>query len=152
MQSVRTRIQSSQIAPTLFLMFLLGIGLVSVGCSKEKTLHPVSGSVRVKGKPAEGAQLVFHPESEAIGVASSVAEDDGSFVLVSSGKPGLEAGKYKVTVVWPDMSKVKPDPFGQLNQQDPPDLLGGRYASLKDTKLEAEVTPETTELPVFDLK
>lgn len=152
MQFVRAKLQLSQITQPAFLVLLLVTGSVFVGCAKPKVLHPVTGSVRVKGKPAEGARLVFHPETDAIGIASAVTEDDGSFVLVSSAKSGVEAGKYRVTIVWPDMSKLKPDPFGQLNQPDPPDQLGGRYALLKDSKLDAEITSDTTELPVFDLK
>jgi hypothetical protein len=152
MQFVRAKLQLPQIRQPVFLLLLLMTGVVFVGCTKAKVLHPVTGSVRVKGKPASGAQVVFHPETDAIGIASAVTEEDGTFVLVSIAKPGVEAGKYRVTVVWPDMSKVKPDPFGQLNQKDPPDQLGGRFALLKDSKLEAEITSDTTELPVFDLK
>lgn len=123
------------------------------GCSETKKLVPVTGSVKVKGKWADGANVILHPEEAGIGNASGVTDDTGTFTLVSSLQEGVQPGKYRVTITWPDESKRKKEAFEQMgSNEDPPDQLKGRYASPKDTPLKAEIAADTTEIPAFELE
>lgn len=134
-------------------ILLIVVCLFTGGCSSAAKLIPVSGSVTVKGKPAEGAVVLFHPEGNPTGMtASGVAGADGSFALVSATETGVAAGKYKVTIIWPDASK-KPTPSQIMmgTAEDGPDLLQGKYASRDKSPLTAEVTATTTKLPPFEL-
>lgn len=134
------------------LVALLVAGLMLTGgCAKGKVLVPVTGTVRVGGKPAKGAIVLLHPTFPDGATASGVADDEGVYTLVSSQAEGVEAGKYKVTITWPDPDKVK-DPLTSMTPvEDAPDLLKGKYASLKTTTLEAEIESDTSELKPFEL-
>ena len=52
----------------------------------------------------------------------------------------------EVTAVWRDLAAVTPN-----SDEDPRDLLKDRYASPMKTKLKAEVTTTTKELPPIEL-
>jgi hypothetical protein len=74
------------------------------GCGpvEKVKLWPVSGSVKVAGKPLTTGWITFHPD-EARGNKSSrlpVAEiqPDGTYVLSTNRKPGALAGFYKIVV------------------------------------------------------
>ncbi len=106
----------------------------------------------VKGKPAEGAVLMFFPSDPKITTASAVAETDGTFKVFSDGEAGLVVGKYQVTISWPDPTK-KPTQAqmmmgtGELG----PDLLKGKYSSKDTSTLSVEITPTSKTLPPFEL-
>ena len=122
------------------------------GCDSSPKLVPVTGSVTVKGKPAEGAILMFHPGDPKAATASAVAEADGSFKIVSGGEPGLIQGKYQITVIWPDPSKKPTEAQIMMGTAEPgPDLLKGKYSSKTTSTLSAEITPALTKLPPFEL-
>jgi hypothetical protein len=105
------------------------------------------------GKPASGAVLMFHPDTDPTGVtASGTAGEDGTFVLTSGVDKGVTPGTYTVTVVWPDPS-VKPT-AAQMMQgmiEQGPDLLKGAYATKNVSKLKMEITSATTELPPIEV-
>ena len=134
----------------LLLASILYIGLG--GCGSSPRLVPVSGSVTVNGKPAEGAIVMFHPTDPAVATASAVAEADGTFKIVSGGEPGLLVGKYQVTVMWPDPTKQPTQAQIMMGTAEPgPDLLKGKYSSKAVTKLTADITASTKTLPPFEL-
>lgn len=134
-----------------WLIAVLACSLLA-GCSTGPKLIPVTGSVTVKGKPAEGATILFHPEDTAQVTASGVTEADGSFSLLSAMQPGVLAGKYKVTVTWPDPTKQPTEAQIMMGTAEPgPDLLKGKYASRDVTTLSVEITSTTTTLPPFAL-
>lgn len=132
--------------------FLLLASILMAGCSSSPKLIPVAGSVTVKGKPAEGAIVMFHPADPTMATASAIAEADGTFKLVSNSEPGLLAGKYQVTVMWPDATKKPTQAQIMMGTAEPgPDLLKGKYSSKGVTTLTAEITSTTKTLPPFDL-
>lgn len=123
------------------------------GCSSNSDkLFLVSGSVTVDGKPADGASILFHPDDPAAVTASGVVNADGTFTLVSAMNEGVAAGKYRVTVTWPDPSKKPTKEQLMMGTAEPgPDLLKGKYATRDQTSLTAEISSSTTVLPPFEL-
>lgn len=146
--SVR-KLSSSVVVTLLFV-----ITLTLLGCGKAgPSLVPVTGSVTVDGKPANGATVIFHPtdkEQKLIPAAST--DDGGKFKLATSTKVGAPVGSYDITVIWPDPS-VQPSPAEKLSGTGPtpPDLLGGKYAKKGASGLKTEITSSTKELPPFAL-
>ena len=132
---------------------LVLIGIVSIcGCTQAPKLYTVTGTVTVKVKPAEGAILNFHPDDPAIEAASAVADSTGSFKPISQSLPGMRAGRYKVTVIWPDPSKKPTEAQKMMGTADVgPDLLKGKYSLKSSTTLTAEIKEGITTLPPFDL-
>jgi hypothetical protein len=80
-------------------LFLAGCG--GGGDSlKVPPLHPVSGTVKLDGKPLPGASVTFLPVGESkVQVASGVTDDAGHFtVAYVNGEPGAAEGEYKVLI------------------------------------------------------
>jgi hypothetical protein len=124
-----------------------------VGCDRGSKLVPVTGSITVDGKPAEGAVILFHPDGNEIkSVSSAVAKADGSFTPVTDSEPGMPVGRFKLSVSYPDPS-VKPTESQLMmgNAEPGPDLLKGRYISKDKSDLTAEVSSSTTSLPALTL-
>lgn len=127
--------------------------IIVAGCDSGPRLIPVTGSVTVDGTPAEGATLIFHPaDTESQSLATANVGADGKFSTISDLKPGINAGNYKVTIVWPDPS-IKPTEAQKMTGMfgDAPDLLNGRFDTPAKTNLSANITDATTELPAFEL-
>lgn len=134
-------------------VFLLTILVFGCGVSENEKLIQVFGKITVDGKPAEGATLLFHPNGNSTSsVATGTATSDGKFKLITNTKAGIAAGKFNVTVVWPDPS-VKPTEKQLMSGMsfDAPDLLKGRYIMKDKSGLTAEISSSTKELPPFDL-
>lgn len=129
-----------------------------VGCGDGKIRrYPVSGSVSVDGKAAEGAIVVFCPvdgtEQFKRERPMGVADASGKFELTTFiAKDGAPPGDYKVLVRWPAPKKA-PAP-----NEDPDrisggfDRLKGRYLNPDQSGLTAKVADAPTEVPAFDLK
>jgi hypothetical protein len=134
---------------------LIALVVITAGCDRGLSLVKVQGKVTVDGKPANGAVILFHPQSQENGsVSSAVASDQGTFSPVTNGEPGIPAGVYQVTVSWPDPSVKKSEgamQFGGGEEKDAPDLLKGRYMIKAQSGLTATIEQSTTELPAFEL-
>jgi hypothetical protein len=127
--------------------YLLVAGLMPLcGCGKgQLAAYPVTGTVLVDGRPAEGAIVTFVPVegSEALMKERPYGEVDaqGKFQLMTFVRgDGAPPGDYKVTVLW--TAGAKP---GQL------DRLGGRYSSPDESPLTATVEDAPADLPPFKL-
>lgn len=129
------------------------------GCSSSEqegrmTVYPVSGVVKVAGQPAAGARLTFYGATRELtgaGTVAPVAEADENGVFnVRSYDPqdGAPAGKFNVTVFWPEEVPEGVDP--EVNR--PKDRLKGRYGNPETSGLVAEVPEGGGELPPFELK
>lgn len=131
------------------------LALAFTSCSSSDALHPVSGKVLVNEKPAAGAFLVFHRDGATIHntPSTATAEADGSFVVSTGDKKGMTAGKYSVTVIWPEPKKLSQ---GELmmggNPNDGPDRLKGAYDTPQKTSIHVEIGSGTNELAPFNLK
>jgi|SRR5262245_8148934 len=124
-------------------------------CSSGGSLYPVRGKVSVNGKAAAGANLIFHPEGGDMKSvpATATAGPDGTFTLVTGDKHGARAGKYVVSVTWPDPAKKPTEAQAMMGMApDAPDLLKGRYSDPKQSKLRAEVKSGENDLEPFDLQ
>ena len=108
----------------LFLCVLIGCG--SDG-PPEEVLVPVSGSVRIAGKPTEGVTVVFTPRTGTSGTGGfGLTDAEGKYSLLHrSQKPGVPVGEYTVTFsrfLKPDGSPVPKD--------QSPTMSGGRESIL----------------------
>ncbi len=132
---------------------VLLVGLLATACSSETKLYPVSGKVTVKGQPAVGALVIFFPEgSSGTNPSTGVCGEDGTFTLTTGTGEGAPAGKYIVTISWPD-PKVKVTEQQKMMGLggDAPDLLKEAYSKDR-SPLKAEVKPEKNTLEPFALK
>lgn len=119
------------------------------GCGDgQPALYPVSGKVLVDGKPAERAQVTFYTREGSGNLKAcsfALTKADGSFrAFTFQRDDGVPAGDYAVTVVLPQYSENDDDDPG-------PDLLEGRYADPKSSKLNVRIQPNESELPPFSL-
>jgi hypothetical protein len=126
------------------------------GCSNQAKLYPVKGKVSVGGKDAIGATVTFHadpPSAKSFPSTGTIGED-GYYNLFTSGKPGIAAGNYIVTVVWPDPAK-KPTPQEIMmgaTAADGPDLLKDQYADPKTSTIKVKVEPNSPELGTIEIQ
>jgi len=77
-------------------------------------LNPVTGSIKVDGKPAQGVTVGFRPDADTVGKGGyAVTGADGSFTITyHDGREGLPAGKYYIILTWitlPDGSPLPKD-------------------------------------------
>jgi hypothetical protein len=119
-------------------------------CGNPNNLHPVSGTVLYKGKPAVGAVVFFQRRAGDLmneHTIMGIVQKDGSFTLVCGpyGK-GVPAGEYDVLIQW--KQDVKHPKGLARNGQD---RLNGRYADLKRPRLHAVVKAEVNHLPPLEL-
>ncbi|MEW4568595.1 carboxypeptidase regulatory-like domain-containing protein [Tautonia sp. JC769] len=119
---------------------LVALGLI--GCSRETDgearppLVPAEGRATVEGAPAIGARVMLHPtDPELVGLGlfpHGTVDDSGAFVLSTYEQAdGAPAGRYRVTVTWPDLDYRPRSPLEREELAlggSPPDRLRGRYA------------------------
>jgi hypothetical protein len=137
---------------SILFVFLAPLAFALASCGSGDELSPVTGSVRVDGKPAQRAVVMFHPENPTSVhevSATAVTAEDGTFTLATGAKYGVKPGKYVVTITWPD-PKAAPRMLAG-NSPDPPDVLGGKYATREKTTLRADVKPGSNSLDSFEL-
>jgi len=141
---------------------VLVLSIVVSGCGgpSEVPTVPVSGSVRVQGKPAEGAIVVLHPVAggEAMTHFRPQGECDaeGAFrVRTYVEGDGAPPGEYRVTICWPgpnpDFAGVPLADLPRAERFAGPDRLGEKYQQPESTGLTATVGPGATILPAFEL-
>lgn len=125
-------------------------------CSSSDDLQPVSGKVVVKGTPAVGAVVAFHPDGAATVstvTSTGTADEQGQFTLSTGDKKGAKPGKYVVTVIWPDPAKQPTEKQRlQGKEVEAPDLLGRRYADRNKSPLRAEVKAGVGTLDPIEIK
>lgn len=125
--------------------------LVTIGCSGGGSgLVAVEGDVKVDGQAADGAVLLFHPQSGSGPVSTAVANEVGRFSVVTEMQPGIPVGSYKVTATWPEPlpADLKVSMSGPPDQ---PDRLRGRYVARDNSNLSVEVQADTKALPPLEL-
>lgn len=109
---------------------------------EKSTVYPVEGTLFVEGKPAVGAQVVFHPVSgfgEAPCLASAIVGQDGRFTLRTiDNRYGATAGKFAVTVAW-----YRPIPPGEeMSPEEAGSLVPHRFRKLQTTPLRVNIKPK----------
>lgn len=145
---------TSVAARTVRRLSLLGIALaclVTIGCSGGGSgLVAVEGDVKVDGQAADGAVLLFHPQSGSGPVATAVADAAGHFSVVTEMQPGIPVGSYKVTATWPEPLPADLK-ISMSGPPDQPDRLKGRYVARDKSDLTVEVQADTKVLPTLEL-
>lgn len=142
-----------------WLVVAVGLALVagSTGCGDGKIRrYPVTGTVLVDGKPAQGAMVIFCPTSGSDEVMKhrpfGVTGTDGKFQLTTLEKAdGAASADYKVLVQWLGGGSAPVDD-GRGGIELGPDRLRGRYMNLERSELVAAVKDAPVELPPFELK
>lgn len=130
------------------LVLTICTSIASIGCSKGQGApkYPVSGTVLVNGNPAAYMIVRFHAPGQGLvgqdAQPAAVCDNQGRFKLSSFGdNDGAAAADYIVTFYWPT------NPITASS-----DRLQGMFASMESSEYLVSVTPETTELPPFDLE
>jgi len=133
-------------APMVFLVVA-----VSCGQHDPHAPHPVRGKVFFRGRPAEGAQVVFYPHGSPDAPSprpAAVVGKDGTFRLTTRlAFDGAPAGHYAVTVIYRALTY-------QADDEDTagPDLLQGRYSDPQTSPLQASVVAGPNDLAPFFLE
>jgi hypothetical protein len=130
--------------------FSLILALLSAGCGDASPkLYPVTGTLTVKGKPAENAIVFMHRVGRtdiAEPVPYGTVDAGGQYKIVTPfDRSGAQEGEYVLAVFYPDMSKA-PDGSGQR-----PDLLRGAHDKPGASKLKATVKPAANTIAPIDL-
>ncbi len=129
---------------------LLVVGLSAcIGCGDGKApTFDVSGKVLVKGQPAQGAFLVFHPKEpgeKEVPRPYATTNAEGEFKLTTyESEDGAPAGGYRVSIVW------RPVPKSTI-ESEKPDRLQGKYSNPATSGIEVTIPKEPTKLDPFKL-
>jgi hypothetical protein len=138
---------------TLAGLILACVSAVGCGGGDRLDVYPVSGTVKYKGAPIEGAKVVFfgqepHLQAAGIPIPEGVTDSSGKYQLKSyEPGDGAPAGKYGVSIVWMQVVTPSDDPEAMVEK----DRLGGKYADYNASGLTATVGEEATEVPTFEL-
>jgi hypothetical protein len=132
------------------LLAILGLVTTS-GCGDGKLeTYPVTGTVKVDSKPADGAMVIFCPTTGTEELMKmrpfGYAGPDGKFEVTTFDKAdGLPAGDYKVLIRWAAGAQGDTRAFSA-------DRLRGKYMNLDKTPFTAKIDSSTAELPPFELQ
>jgi len=107
-------------------------------------VYPVEGTLFVEGKPAAGAQVVFHPVDgygAAPCLATAIVAPDGRFSLRTvDNRHGSTPGKFAVTVAW-----YKPIPQGEeMTPEEAGSLVPPRFHKVHTTPLRISIKPDAS--------
>jgi hypothetical protein len=131
---------------------MLLVSLV-LGCGQAPNrvpVYPASGTLTHNGKAAVGAIVILHPTDPASAPVKPRGKvgEDGAFRLTTyETGDGAPAGDYAVTVYWP-----KAPPPGEPNNDDGPDLLGGRHLRPEKPLTRLTVHPRDNRLDPITIK
>ncbi len=114
-------------------LFCVPIFLSAWGCGNG--MVPVSGTVMVDGKPAEGVSLMFRPIKGGKDVfpSTGTSQKDGAFSLTTNLEKGIPKGEYTIMATWPDPN-YKGKAAGYIEAEPAPDLFNGKYLGASGVK------------------
>ena len=104
-----SRSSDGQRPPWFFGSSVLGILLLTAGCTRNSGLAPISGRVTLEDKPVANMIVNFTPLGETAGNgALGCTNDEGRFTLLDArGEAGTYVGEYKVSL-YPALNRNKP--------------------------------------------
>lgn len=142
-----------------FQRIICGVLLLS-GCGVSgpnlPPLTPVTGTVKINGKPVEGVVVVFHPSEfgggkHPLNTAYGSTNEQGVYTLMhSKGEAGAEPGEYTVTFSRMAMPDGSPIPQGTE-----PAAVGARETlpeRYRDPERTTESATVTTTEQTFDFE
>ena len=163
----RTLFRSAQVhwGRLLLLAGTVTLSACSNSFDNHPPVYPVKGKVSVNGKPLTGGTIIFEYAGEGSDAPKASPEgpfrvtgkidNEGTFNLVAYvGSEGVPAGNYKVGI-----SKVRgrseSNLFGReliLQKKASSAVSNNQYADPKTSGLTYQVSKDTPNEPVFDLK
>jgi hypothetical protein len=121
------------------LRFLCGTAaLVVAGCSHSGFESSVTGNVTLDGKVLGQGGVVFALEAGGGNPSAGTIGRDGNYVLKTANAPGLNSGKYRVSVNALDTPNPPP---GVRDTTPPKQLVPEKYTNLDTSGLECDVKP-----------
>jgi hypothetical protein len=135
-------------------LLLLLVAATSVGCSSGGIdTYPVEGKVIVKGEPASGALVVFHPVSPPPSEGPTFEKPrgnvaaDGSFKLTTlEDGDGAPAGEYTVTIQWWKLRQEGKDAIAG------PNVVPSNYAQPQTTPIKVTIQAGENRLEDFQIR
>lgn len=140
--------------PCLSVMLL---GLAISGCGPaniQQPTYPVTGEVKLDGKPVKGALVVFHAVDQSKfkwqEIPQGTTDDQGRFQLFTyASNDGAPAAEYKVGIAI--MGVADEDGGDQVKRDRPSVRIPAKYAEPTTSGLVATVEKRSTTLPPFEL-
>lgn len=124
-----------RVSSAVLLIFAVSV----IGCESDPVGRtvPVQGGVTVDGQPLKTGSVAFWPDAEKgnqfpLEAAGQIAED-GTYKVLTRGKPGAPPGAYRVTVT----AQVPSDPKDEYSK--PKHLVPAAYRTKETTPLRLEV-------------
>ncbi len=108
------------------------------GCSRSGFDSSVSGSVTLDGKTLGQGGVVFVPISESKNPSVGTIRRNGSYALKTANTPGLNSGKYRVTVSALDTPNPPP---GVRDTTPAKQLVPEKYTNINTSGIEYDVKP-----------
>jgi len=116
--------------------FWLIVVVTLSGCSRSGFDSSVSGSVTLDGKTLGQGGVVFVPISESKNPSVGTIGRDGYYALKTANTPGLNSGKYRVTVSALDTPNPPP---GVRDTTPAKQLVPEKYTNIKTSGIEYDV-------------
>lgn len=140
------RLPFKKLAAALSAALLLGCGEAK---PERVAVHPVTGTLTVKGQPATGAFVTLHPKAplgDNVPAPRANVSKDGTFALSTfDGGDGAPAGEYKVTIRWYKLVKSGPD------VSPGPNVIPAKYARPESSDLTVRIAAGENSLPPIKL-
>ncbi len=134
---------------------IVGAGMLSLlGCGSNGKLAPVSGVVKLNGKPVADVEVIFQPVTESVNspgpAAFGVTGADGRYTLkvVGENTPGATIGKSRVQF----SGKASAADFSEdgTKRGKPAVSIPARYST--ESKIDFDVPAKGTNTADFELK
>ncbi len=133
-----------RLTATLGLACLL---LATTGCGPDRTLHSLTGTVTLGGKPFKRLIVYFRPIGKAVNEYNlGVGETDasGKLQLRSTAGEGLNRGKYRVSFSCVQVRGQIVDPEKKIDNDrgiEYDELVPEKYANADESPVEFEIKP-----------
>ncbi|HEY1376058.1 MAG TPA: hypothetical protein VGF55_04660 [Gemmataceae bacterium] len=134
---------------------VLALAAAAAGCSGDPKLVPVTGTVKLDGKPVEGVRVYFWPtdmtaKSFQNRMAIGFSDKTGRFALKGTNGDGIATGDYKVTFARPMARGKASDPNLKAEETGAHETLKPEYTDQDKTKQTATVSEASHDF-VFEL-
>jgi hypothetical protein len=138
------------------LVFIVLFVFLSVGCgdSINQKTYPVTGEVRLDGKPFKGLTVVLRPVDKTNfkrqEIPQGITDENGKFSIHTyTSSDGAPAGDYKVGIAL--MQPVDEEGGDQVKRELNQPLLPPKYADPETSGLKVTVDKKATTLPPIEL-
>jgi hypothetical protein len=133
----------------------LACAVLGCGSGSSVTLYPVSGEVKLDGKPLQVGGVTFYPDTSKGNQSKEIPAGEikeGRYEIFTGKRRGAPPGVYKVAVVSSNFSggNVPPPPTGGTFEL-PKSFIHSKYGDPRRTPLVVEVVAKPPE-GAYDLK